>query len=155
MDPAEVIAIEVRQFIGEGIRSLVPNVVGRTEEAQARKAVYTSNPQWTEETFLERVTQTSGKGEAEVARTILNWARQRELRVTWGRGRTEARFIRCWTWSTEASIQQQYAMGSTLSTDAAACDETSFRHAGDAIRAGRAFEGGYRLGFRSGAEVPR
>lgn len=33
MDPAEVLGLEIRQFVGEGIRSLVPTLVGRTSEA--------------------------------------------------------------------------------------------------------------------------
>jgi len=31
MDPAEVLAIEVKQFVGEGMKTLVPRVVGQTE----------------------------------------------------------------------------------------------------------------------------
>ncbi len=31
MDPAEVLAIEVKQFIGEGMKTLVPRVLGQTE----------------------------------------------------------------------------------------------------------------------------
>jgi hypothetical protein len=37
MNPAEVIGIEVRQYVGEGLKTLVPRIVGQTAEAQQRK----------------------------------------------------------------------------------------------------------------------
>lgn len=37
MSPAEVLAIEVRQYVGKGIKTLVPRVIGRTAEAEAIK----------------------------------------------------------------------------------------------------------------------
>jgi hypothetical protein len=37
MAPAEVLAIEVRQYVGEGLRTLVPKVLGQTAEAKQRK----------------------------------------------------------------------------------------------------------------------
>lgn len=37
MSPAEVIGIEVRQYVGQDLKTLVPRVFGRTAEAQQRK----------------------------------------------------------------------------------------------------------------------
>jgi hypothetical protein len=37
MSPAEVIGIEVRQYVGQGLKTLVPRVLGQTAEAQQRK----------------------------------------------------------------------------------------------------------------------
>lgn len=37
MDPAEVLAIEIKQFVGEGMKTLVPRVIGQTAEAEGRK----------------------------------------------------------------------------------------------------------------------
>lgn len=34
MDPAEVLAIEVKQFVGSGMKRLVPRVLGQTETAR-------------------------------------------------------------------------------------------------------------------------
>ncbi|MCO6043296.1 hypothetical protein NG895_05200, partial [Aeoliella sp. ICT_H6.2] len=39
MDPAEVLAVEIRHFVGQGLRTLVPRVVGQTAEAAGRKQV--------------------------------------------------------------------------------------------------------------------
>ena len=33
MDPVEVLAVEIKQYVGEGLRTLVPRVVGQTAEA--------------------------------------------------------------------------------------------------------------------------
>jgi hypothetical protein len=38
MDPAEVLALEIEQFVGSGLTTLVPWIVGQTAEAQRRKA---------------------------------------------------------------------------------------------------------------------
>ncbi|MBE7200295.1 MAG: hypothetical protein INR70_21160 [Parafilimonas terrae] len=38
MSPAEVIALELRHYTGQGLRTLVPRVIGRTAEAERRKA---------------------------------------------------------------------------------------------------------------------
>jgi hypothetical protein len=37
MDPAEVLALEIRQFVGEDLKTLVPRVIGQTAEAQQKK----------------------------------------------------------------------------------------------------------------------
>jgi hypothetical protein len=39
MDPAEVLAIEVKQFVGETLKTLVPRVLGQTETARQKKGV--------------------------------------------------------------------------------------------------------------------
>lgn len=37
MGPAEVLAIEIKQFVGEGMKTLVPRVIGQTETARRKK----------------------------------------------------------------------------------------------------------------------
>jgi len=37
MDPAEVLAVEVKQYMGQQLRALVPSIVGQTAEAQRKK----------------------------------------------------------------------------------------------------------------------
>lgn len=37
MDPAEVLAVEIRRYVGGGVRTLVPRVIGQTAEAETRK----------------------------------------------------------------------------------------------------------------------
>src|SRR5262249_23864178 len=38
MDPAEVLAVEIKQFVGQGLKTLVPRVIGQTTEAERKKA---------------------------------------------------------------------------------------------------------------------
>lgn len=39
MSPAEVIALEIKHYTGQGPRTLVPRLIGRTAEAERRKGV--------------------------------------------------------------------------------------------------------------------
>ena len=44
MNPAEVIAIEVKQYVGaDGTKTLVPRVIGQTAEVEARKGRRTTS----------------------------------------------------------------------------------------------------------------
>ncbi len=44
MDPAKMLAAEIKQRAGQGMRSLVPRVVGQTVEAQRKKTGATKKP---------------------------------------------------------------------------------------------------------------
>jgi hypothetical protein len=37
MDPAEVLGVEIKQYVGEGMKTLVPRVIGQTAEAEGKK----------------------------------------------------------------------------------------------------------------------
>jgi hypothetical protein len=87
MDPAEVLAIEVKQYIGEGMTTLVPRVLGQTEAAQKRKGVGASGgKEWDETSFLEALAATKGPVAVSVAKEMLDWIAPRVNRVWWGRG---------------------------------------------------------------------
>jgi hypothetical protein len=68
MDPAEMLALELQQFSGEGLKTIVPTVFGQTEDAQQRKSVGASN-KWTiagfraRKTLLERRLETAPEAE--------------------------------------------------------------------------------------------
>ncbi|MGC4003966.1 MAG: hypothetical protein QM811_12900 [Pirellulales bacterium] len=54
MDPAEVLGIEIKQFLGKGgLRSLVPRVIGQTAEAEQKKRVLSNKQPWDESRFYE------------------------------------------------------------------------------------------------------
>jgi hypothetical protein len=57
MKPAEVIGIEVRQYVGEGVKTLVPRVTGQTAEAQQRKGRGPSTPvrEWSWEEYEQQL----------------------------------------------------------------------------------------------------
>jgi hypothetical protein len=88
MDPAEVLAVEIRQYTGGGpLRTLVPRVMGQTSEALGRKSG-SGRPtkQWDEPAFLAKLTERRGTQEAEVAQRILRWAERKGCRIWWGKG---------------------------------------------------------------------
>lgn len=88
MDPAEVLGVEVRQYVNERgkLKTLVPRLIGQTAEARDRKA----GPrgvvrQWDEPTFFEELGK-RGEIEVEVARRILKWSLENTSNVFWGNG---------------------------------------------------------------------
>ncbi|WP_420640989.1 hypothetical protein [Candidatus Leptofilum sp.] len=94
MDPAEVLAVEVRQYIGQGLKTLVPRVVGQTAEAQQRKSTV-SRPkrQWDEAIFFEELAAKKGESEILIAGRILEWAKAKTDYVWWGKGTVWGSFV--------------------------------------------------------------
>lgn len=87
MNPAEVLAIEVPQFVGSGRQMLVPRVLGQTSEAVARKratAGLSPTPLSEPEFFAVLPNATSEQG-VKVARELLDWSKNHALngRVDW------------------------------------------------------------------------
>ena len=88
MDPAEVLAIEIKQFVGEGVKTLVPRVVGQTETArQKRSAGHRQTRQWDEASFFADLQKHKGGPSVEAAREILDWITPRVTQVWWGTGK--------------------------------------------------------------------
>jgi hypothetical protein len=86
MSPAEVLAIEINQFVGRGLKGLVPRVIGQTAEAQQKKSTGSrGGPQWDETSFLEAVEGQRGREEANLTRSIMEWSKQKSLRFTWAK----------------------------------------------------------------------
>lgn len=93
MDPAEVLAIEVRQFIGEGRRTLVPKTIGQTAESEKKKAPHPRDQKvWNEKLFLAEL-EGRHPAEAEVASEVLQWAERSGMRIWWGKGRVTGSMI--------------------------------------------------------------
>lgn len=94
MDPAEVLGVEIRQYSGKGLKTLVPRVMGQTAEASTRKS---GSPrlkrQWDEESFFGELSDRRGAKEAVVARKILEWARPKMTRTWWGGGGVTGSFV--------------------------------------------------------------
>src|SRR3712207_9290538 len=77
MDPAEVLAVEIKQYVGQGLKTLVPRVIGQTAEAQQRKTVATGlRRKWDEQQFMDELATRRGTADVEAARPILEWARK-------------------------------------------------------------------------------
>ena len=80
MTPAEVLAIEIRQFVGEGIKALVPRVSGQTEARRKKKQNLTGSRSPDSEIskgdFLEALSENPSTDPASVkaVERILDWA---------------------------------------------------------------------------------
>ena len=94
MDPASVLAIEIKQFVGAGLRTLVPSVIGQTVEAQQRKSPSRGiSRQWDEVSYFEELSMRSPPEEVAVARRLLDWAIGEGLRIWWGQGAKDGSFV--------------------------------------------------------------
>lgn len=93
MREAEVLALEVRQYVGEGVATLAPHVLGQTAQAAAAKAGGGRGArQWDEGSFVETLQRQRGDEAVAGARSVLDWARRNGLEVRWGRGGTDGSF---------------------------------------------------------------
>jgi len=94
MDPAEVLALEVKQYMGQGLKTLVPKIIGLTAAVQQKKTSGSGEArQWDEPSFFQDLEARRGVEEAEAARKILEWARTRGLRIWWGKGKKDGSFF--------------------------------------------------------------
>lgn len=89
MERAEILALEVRQFVGEGRRTLVPRVLGLTAAAKEQKATPPRRAvPWTAESFLARVQSSTHPEDAVLVEALVEWARGHDLVIVGGRGST-------------------------------------------------------------------
>jgi hypothetical protein len=87
MEFAEVLAVEIKQFAGQGMQTLVPRVIGQTAESErAKSSGGTRGDHWTEEKFFSELEKSSGAPAAQVAKKILDWSKLRFQEFYWGRG---------------------------------------------------------------------
>ena len=92
MDPAEVLAVEIKQFAEGSTQALVPKVIGQTSEATARKQVL-SGRRWDEPSFFEAL-KAGHTGEVGTAKRLLTWFQEYPMvEVWWGRGATAGSFV--------------------------------------------------------------
>ncbi len=88
MDPAEVLAVEIKQYVGEGMKTLVPRVMGMTSAAQSKKhpRVNRSGSQWDEKRYFDTLRTIKGEAEAALARRIYDFAAEKFETPDFGRG---------------------------------------------------------------------
>lgn len=78
LDPTEVLAVEIKQFIGEGMRTLVPRVIGFVDKDPVAGA--RSVPKViTEADFLRDLNSKCSAEEARVAMSLVEWSRKKGL----------------------------------------------------------------------------
>jgi hypothetical protein len=94
MDPAEVLAVEIKQYVSQdsNLKTLVPRIIGQTAKAQDSKPTGSrSGGQWDETSFFEEL-ESREADEAGVAGKILEWAKDNALDIRWGKGGTDGSF---------------------------------------------------------------
>jgi hypothetical protein len=94
MDPAEVLAVEIKQYAGEGSAVLVPRVYGQTEAAKAKKSGGGDYVpiKWNEELFFEDLGKKCPAG-IDAARRILEWAKAGGHLIKYGSGAYTGSFV--------------------------------------------------------------
>lgn len=92
MDPAEVLAVEVRQYAAGGRQVLAPRLIGQTAEARRKKGVGAASRIWDASSFYEEVGARGGEEAVTVARAVEEAARAMHLVVDWGGGPQSGRF---------------------------------------------------------------
>ena len=75
MQPAEVLAIELRQYAGGDLKTLAPIVLGQTQGALTQKAAAGSKPKrkWDEARLLASFSDQHGAEVSATARSIFDW----------------------------------------------------------------------------------
>ena len=88
MQPAEVLAVELRQYQGEGLRTLVPLVIGQTQDAARKKGGTSarSKRSWDEASFLADFTARNGAEVTARAEPLRRWMMRAGDRVFFGDG---------------------------------------------------------------------
>src|SRR3974390_357283 len=84
MDPAEVLALELRQFQGQELRTIVPMLYGQTERAGPKNPVQTR--QWDETSILAEIKSRHGAEARRIAQQIIDWIKSEPGQIKYGQG---------------------------------------------------------------------
>lgn len=86
MSPAEVLALELRQFAGQGLKTIVPVVFGQTREALGRKEAVKGS-RWTEERLMAAFEDKFPSEVCSVAAAVMDWMKGTGFPIVFGTGR--------------------------------------------------------------------
>ncbi len=91
MNPAEVLALELRQYAGDnGLRTLAPTLFGQTEGARVQKSGAASGRDWDEDSFFTQLASRSSAAVVASARLIVSWIDKNATTGSiWGHGKVE------------------------------------------------------------------
>ncbi|HIH03828.1 MAG TPA: hypothetical protein HA263_08280 [Methanoregulaceae archaeon] len=100
MRSSEMLAIELRQFVGEEVRAFVPDVIVKPEALPNSRASSAESMQltWTENRFMSVLEKEAGLEAVAVARSILNWGVHNATRFWWGKGKRDGSFAPVVVW---------------------------------------------------------
>lgn len=87
MPSVEVLAVELRHFTGEGLKTIVPLVVGQDPAAATKRNAAAPTRRWTEQDIFDKLAQTLTVEEVKAARRIYDWMRADGRALIFGTGR--------------------------------------------------------------------
>lgn len=87
MSPAEVLGVELQQYVHGDHVAYVPHVVGQTAAAANTKSA-TSGTSWDRQTFMEAAATRVSEDELAFIRRLLSDVDERGVRLNWGKGVT-------------------------------------------------------------------
>lgn len=91
---AEVLAVEIKQFVGQGHRTLVPKVVGQTAIAAMKSAPSDRRVSpWTVEEVLERLKAGNHPEDLPQIQAIIDWAKREDAQIEGGYGPKSASLL--------------------------------------------------------------
>lgn len=76
MSPAEILGVEIKQYTGQDLKTLVPRVIGQTTQADVVKRKNRGERlEVDEDLFFEVFLEYSGREKTAIAQNVLDWAR--------------------------------------------------------------------------------
>jgi hypothetical protein len=88
LSPVEVLAVEIKQFEGSNLKTLVPRVLGQTVQTQQKTAATTSSTSskrhQNAETFFAELTEARPPDEVSAVRRLYEWAQEHDVVCSWG-----------------------------------------------------------------------
>jgi hypothetical protein len=93
MDPAQVLGVEVKQFVGDQLTTFIPRVIGQTSKANSRKKASRTGRQWNKDMFMQDLKNRDSAHEQKIAEKLLEWAQNKNLRIWWGKGKIYGSFF--------------------------------------------------------------
>lgn len=90
LSPAEILGVEIKQYVGEGAKTLVPRIVGQTASAESRKSTGRRSPggiERDEASYFKEMEEHSGAERAKIAREVFDWVQQYSGHIWYGKGR--------------------------------------------------------------------
>lgn len=87
MADVEVLAIEVKQFNSENLKTLVPRVVGQTSQAEITKGKVAPR-KWDKDSFLAELEIRKGTPDRKIMENIFAWMEREKIDYKFGSGKT-------------------------------------------------------------------
>lgn len=85
MKSASIYAIELRQFVGNGVKAFIPDVIGAESSESINVTKSKDKKQWDENSFFEELTK-NNSDVVPVAKAILDWGKKITDDFFWGKG---------------------------------------------------------------------